>query len=436
MSAARNRKLLIVQVAGLGHHFLTEHHGGSLCGFDFRPLESIFPAVTCAVQATFRTASLPTVHGIIGNGMFSRALGRPFFWEQSSALVAGTRIWNEFKGRGKKVAMLFWQQSLGESVDIILSPAPIHKHHGGMVEDCYSKPEGLYRQLCDKLGRTFALRHYWGPMACGKSSQWIAEATACMMADTSSAPDLCLTYLPVLDYNLQRFGLDDRRSIAALGSLASQLALLTTAAEKNGYDLLVFGDYAIGNCDKGAVFPNRALAEAGLLALRDISGMKYPDLHASRAFAMADHEIAHVYVRDNADLMETRAVLREVVGVGEVMGSAAQEPVGIAHANTGELMLVAADGWWLAYPWWTERSEAPDYAGHVDIHSKPGYDPCELFWGWPPGSVSQNTSRIEGSHGRVGPRRETAWASTCIDNEAANLLDLARNTAVWLNGMI
>jgi len=158
-----DKKLLIVQVAALGYDLVRSHHGLSWEGLEVRAADSIFPALTCPVQASFRTASTPAVHGMVANGIFDRHLMKPMFWEQSARLVQGPRIWQNFRQVGKQVAMLFWQQSLGEDVDILLSPAPIHKHHGGMIQDCYAKPDGLYASLCRQIGRPFDLMHYWGP---------------------------------------------------------------------------------------------------------------------------------------------------------------------------------------------------------------------------------------------------------------------------------
>jgi predicted AlkP superfamily pyrophosphatase or phosphodiesterase len=386
----------------------------------------VFPALTCTAQASFRTASEPAAHGLVANGVFNRQLNRPMFWEQSSRLVAGPRIWDEFRSQGRRVGMMFWQQSLGESVDLVLSPAPIHKHHGGMIQDCYSQPPGLYARLCERLGGAFKLRQYWGPLASAKVGDWIAAATAAVMADRELACDLLLTYLPSLDYDLQRFGPRHAKSRAALKRTLAQLGLLVQAAKREGYDVLVFGDYAIANVS-AAAFPNRALLEAGLMSVRDVRGMLYPDFHTSRAFAMVDHEIAHVYLRDPADMPAVRQTLQAL----PVQCLPEEEKRGQAPISNDEIgasphfSIVAKEGHWLAYPWWTDKRQAPDFAAHVDIHNKPGYDPCELFFGWPPPSVSQDTARIRGSHGRVGPGREIAWASTLPLGEACTLLDLA-----------
>lgn len=423
-------RLVIIQAAGLGYEFLHQHDGLALAGLEFQRLAPLFPALTCTAQASFRTAMPPSGHGMVANGLFHRELRRPLLWEQSSALVQGERIWAAFRKRGKRVAVLFWQQSLGEEADQILSPAPIHKHGGGMVQSVYSKPAPLYDSLCAKLGGRFQLHRYWGPLASASSSDWIARATAALLADRAAAPDLCLTYLPALDYDLQRYGPSHPASRRALHALGRQIALIHRAALENGYDLIVYGDYAIGPVSE-AILPNVALREAGLFSTRTVNGRLYPDFHASAAFALVDHEVAHIILnpaacRGGAVLESARRLLSALPGVARVLAEADQRVAGIAHPHSGELVLVARPGCWFAYPWWQARHEAPDYASHVDIHSKPGYDPCELFFGWPPISVSQDTSRIRGSHGHTGAGTDCAWASTCtLAPHPASLLDLA-----------
>jgi predicted AlkP superfamily pyrophosphatase or phosphodiesterase len=426
-----DKKLLVIDCAALGWDQARTLTPG---GLSFRKMEPAFPAVTCTAQATFRTARLPSEHGMVGNGLFFRDLKKPMFWEQASSLVAGPRTWDGFRARGKKVGIMFWQQSLGESADLILSPKPIHKHGGGMVQDCYSRPHDLYRELCDALGRRFNLMHYWGPLASHRSSQWIVDATMAVMGKGRSAPDLLLTYLPHLDYDLQRHGPASRQAAKALTVLGGYLEQLHDAARQHGYEVLIFGDYAIKPVTSDPVFPNRALREAGLFNTRTVEGRTYPDFFSSPAAAIADHEVAHVVTAGPEATGRAREVLATLPGVAECLDRAARAQRGVDHVNSGELLLVAEEGSWFAYPWWTGRREAPDYATHVDIHNKPGYDPCELFFGWPPGSVSRDTGRIRGSHGRAGPGREAAWASTCTwDSDPASLPELAGAVKTWLD---
>jgi predicted AlkP superfamily pyrophosphatase or phosphodiesterase len=362
---------------------------------------------------------------MVANGSFHRDLRRPLLWEQASSLVSGPRIWDTFRNKGKRVALLFWQQSLGENVDVLLSPAPIHKHGGGMVQSVYSQPAGLYDSLCKTIKRSFPLHRYWGPIASPVSSEWIARATALLLANPDLAPDLCLTYLPALDYDLQRFGPSHPSARRSLAALQQQIQLIQTAAQANHYDVLVFGDYAIGSTSQ-ALFPNLSLLQAGLFRTRTVTGRLYPDFHTSRAFAMVDHEIAHVYLKEPTDTELVRATFSSIEGIATIMDLPAQQKAGIAHPHGGELLLVAKPGYWFAYPWWTDRKQAPDFASHVDIHNKPGYDPCELFFGWPPISVSQDTTRIKGSHGAIGQGRDATWAASCqFAGTPASLQELA-----------
>lgn len=418
------KKLLVVDVAALGWD-LVARAGEKARPFGFRPLEPVFPAVTCAAQASFRTVAWPRDHGMVGNGLFFRELRRVMFWEQSAGLVAGARFWQRFRQAGRRVGMLFWQQSLGEDVDLVLSPRPIHKHHGGMIQDCYSQPPDLYARLVREIGAPFNLMHYWGPLASARSSDWIAEALARVMNSPDLAPDLLLGYLPHLDYDLQRHGPDSPAAARALDRALGYLTRLRGEAEKAGYDVLFFGDYAIEPVAGPPVFPNRALREAGLLAVRPVRGRLYPDFFSGGAFALADHQVAHVFIGGGADERRVETVLRDLDGVAEVMDRGRQYELGLGPARTGEFALLAEKGRWFAYPWWDKPREAPDYAGHVDIHNKPGYDPCELFFGWPPGRVSSDPARIRGTHGR--PSVPAAWAASFpVEPAPGNLLDLAR----------
>lgn len=429
---AKKKKLLVIQVAALGWD-LIERHRELSSNLSFQPLEPVFPAVTCTAQATFRTAALPCDHGMVGNGIYFRDLQKPMFWEQAASLVHGERIWSAFREQGGTVGMMFWQQSLGEDVDMVLSPKPIHKHGGGMVQDCYSQPDDLYHRLCHEVGRSFNLMHYWGPLASRKSSDWITAATEAVLR-SEGAPELLLCYLPHLDYDLQRYGPDSRQAAVALSALMGYLQRLVQTAEHHGYDFLVFGDYAIQPVTHGTVYPNRALRDAGLFHVRTVKGRSYPDYDAGPAVAIVDHEIAHVVTRGAGATEKAGEVLAALDGVERVLDRAAQKDLGLDHPRSGDLVLLAEEGTWFAYPWWTAPREAPDYATHVDIHNKPGYDPCELFFGWPPPSVSTNTSRVRGSHGRVGWGRATGWATTLkLPAEPTSLVALAGQVKEWLS---
>jgi len=291
-------RLLVIQVAGLGKDLIESNIDlFASFPFPFHPLSPSFPAVTCTAQAAFRTGLDTNAHGMIANGVFSRRLTKTEFWNQSASLVEGERLWARARSNGKKVGMMFWQQSLGECADLILSPAPIHKHGGGMIQDCYSKPAALYPQLTKQLGRGFNLMHYWGPLASRKSSAWIADATSAVLANPELDLDLLFTYLPHLDYVLQKQGPESTPNLRKnVGELVGFLTRICNTAAENGYEVLIWGDYAIAPARKVA-YPNLILKNAGLFNERIVGGRSYPDLYSSPAFALVDHQVAHVYMR-------------------------------------------------------------------------------------------------------------------------------------------
>ncbi len=424
------KKLLVVQVAGLGYEFAMEHGVARIGDTPLQPLRPIFPALTCTAQATLRTGLMPAAHGMVANGFLDTTYLRAGFWEQACGLVEGRRIWHDFRKRGGTVGLTFFQQSLGEDVEWLISPAPIHTHGGGMIMECYSKPAHLFRQLQSAVGRRFRLSQYWGPLASAKSSAWIANAIAAALA-RQDAPDLLFTYLPGLDYDLQRYGPKHVKSARALTAVRAQLEQLLTAARDNGYAVVVVGDYAITAVTGGAIFPNRALRAAGLFKVRQVRRMTYPDLHQSQAFAVVDHQVAMVSCINGADLSRVRTLCAALDGVAEVLDREAQSVAGVDHARAGELLLVARPGAWFAWPWWERPHEAPDYATHVDIHNKPGFDPCELFFGATPFSTCQDATRIKGTHGRSDPGCETAWLTT-LSLKASTLPELANEIRRWL----
>jgi len=422
-------KILVIQCAALGFEFWEERKSATFWNdLKPRPAKTVFPAVTCSVQASFRTAAPPSEHGMVANGFFDPVLRKAMFWEQSSKLYSGARIWESFRSGGGSVGQICWQQSLGTDSDLILSPAPIHKHHGGMIQDFFAKPADLYHNLVAEVGRKFKLQSYWGPLASEASTKWIADATIELLK-SGGAADLQLVYLPHLDYELQKTGPRSEKAAAAFATLESALSALISEAKTAGYEILLFGDYAMGSA-KGAAYPNKILRDAGIMHTRNIAGMAYPDLYTSKAFALCDHQTAFLHFQEDAtpaEIAETAKLFDGVEGVRQVLTkeSPGEGPAAFAdHPRSGSIILEADEGFWFAYPWWEDKREAPDYATHVDIHNKPGYDPCELFAAlWPPFSVSMDTSKIGGTHG--DPRDPVLLASSFDLGDADSIISTA-----------
>ncbi len=422
-------KLLVVQVAALSYEFWQKHTRANFWKkLNTKNVKTVFPALTCPVQASFRTGLPPAEHGMIANGFYDRKMHKTFFWEQASSLYDGKRIWEKFRKNGGTVGQICWQQSIGRDSDLILSPAPIHKHHGGMIQAFYSEPDGLYSALCKKIGREFDLHTYWGPFTSEASSKWISSAASNLLV-SNEATDLLLVYIPHLDYDLQKFGPGSKKSVTAFEQMEKEVERLFVSAKVAGYEVLVFGDYAITEAHQ-PIFPNRILLDAGFLVERNVHGRLYPDLYASRAFAVVDHQIAHIHIADKNDIRPVAELFDDVKGLLRILTRNE-----INNERCGDIIMEAAAGSWFSYKWWDKPSEAPDYATHVDIHNKPGFDPCELFMSlWPPMSVSQDDSKIKGTHGSSYlPEHDVLCGTTFeMDSHVSSILDAAGMTSAML----
>jgi len=343
-----------------------------------RPMGTVLPAVTCAAQTTLLTGLLPREHGIVANGWYFRDLADVWLWRQSNHLVSGERIYQAGRRRDSTytTAKLFWWYNMYADVDWSLTPRPSYPADGRKLFDTYSQPPELRDRLQATLG-VFPLLKFWGPGADITSSRWIADAAVQVLAE--NRPTLTLVYLPHLDYNLQRLGPDDPRIVDDLRAIDAEAGKLIEAARRNRAAVVVLSEYAITAVDR-PVHINRLLRERGFLTVRrEPLGWETLDCGASRAFAVADHQVAHVYVRRPQDVPSVAAALEGAEGIDMVLDRGRQAEFGIDHPRSGELVAVAAPGAWFTYYFWLDDALAPDYARTVDIHRKPGYDPVELF---------------------------------------------------------
>jgi len=341
-------------------------------------LEPILPAVTCPVQASMLTGVPPRDHGIVGNGWYFRDLAEVWLWRQSNALVQAPKVWDRVraKGRDLKVAKLFWWYNMYSTATWSVTPRPHYTCDGRKFPGIYTQPPSLEKELESTLG-TFPLFRFWGPEAGLESTRWIVECSLHVLGRFQ--PDLLLVYLPHADYDLQRFGPGSPQAREALSALDREAGRLIEAAFDRKYEVLIVTEYAMSKVS-GAVPINRVLREAGLLAVRESLGWELLDFGASRAFAVADHQVAHVYVREKRDLDIVAEFLSSIEGIERVLGEEGKREAGLDHPRSGELVALSAPDRWFCYYWWLDPSRAPDFARTVDIHRKPGYDPLELFY--------------------------------------------------------
>jgi predicted AlkP superfamily pyrophosphatase or phosphodiesterase len=374
------RNLLLIDVVGLAWRHVGEHtpHLRRLAQEGFgAPMDTILPAVTCSAQATMLTGLMPSEHGAVGNGWYFDDVGEVLFWRQSNACVRGEKIYETLAKRAPKAtcAKLFWWWNMGAAVDRSITPRPFYPADGRKLLAVYGQPTQWCAGVESELG-PFPFFDFWGPKAGLGSSRWIADATR--LTIERERPTLTLCYLPHLDYDHQRFGPDSPQGIAALREVDALVGELVECARANDTEVVVVSEYAIEDVTRDVAL-NRDLRRAGLLEVRETPVGDVLDVFASRAFAVADHQVAHVYVKDASDLAATRAVLESIPGVERVLDRDEQRAFGIDHARSGQLVAISEADAWFSYYYWLDEANAPDFAPTVDIHRKPGYDPAELF---------------------------------------------------------
>jgi predicted AlkP superfamily pyrophosphatase or phosphodiesterase len=356
-----------------------------------RPLCEVLPAVTCTAQATLLTGQTAEGHGIVGNGWLWRDTGEVRFWQQSNRLLQAEPLYQTARrraaerGRSFSCAKLFWWFNQGAAVVYSVTPKPYYGADGGKVFGILGTPDGLTARLERMLG-PFPFQTFWGPMAGLPCTQWIARAAADILQ--TERPDLTLVYLPHLDYDTQRFGPTACDLPRLIGELDTACAPLLDAARAAGARVWVVNEYVHTPVNR-AIVPNRALRRAGLLTARPGPFGETLDTFTSRALAVCDHQAAHIYVNDAADMARVRDVVGGLPGVARVCAGEERAALGLNHPRAGDLVALSAPGAWFAYPYWLDDRAAPDFARTVDIHRKLGYDPCELFFDpalwWPRG---------------------------------------------------
>ena len=381
-----------------------------------------FPAVTCSVQASIFSGTYPSEHGIISNGYYDEILKNISFWEQSSNLVNSPRIWDILKNNivNFKSGLLFLQNSLYSNSDVIITPKPIHLDDK-MIMWCYSKPVNFYEKISESLGN-FDLKSYWGPFSSIKSSTWIINSAKKTIE--THKPDLLIVYLPHLDYTSQKFGPDSdefKESVIELDNLLGDFSLFLDEEFKNEYEIMILSEYTFNSVNR-SISPNLILRQHGLLSTRRIEGKDYIDYELSKAFAMVDHQIAHIFINPGYE-DEVYQILK-TENLGTILDSELQKKLKINHNKSGNLILCADTNSWFNYYWWDDIKYAPDFTFGVDIHRKPGYDPLELFIDFKTKQISHDTSLIKGSHGLIPNNNNLPLIGTSFDSNIDEIISV------------
>jgi hypothetical protein len=397
-------------------------------GGDRTTLVSSFPCVTCPVQVNMTTGKLPHEHGVIANGFYWREKRQVEMWTAWNDAITSPQIWDILHQHDSEITSAVWFPLLskGCGADFVCTPAPIHNPDGSESLWCYTQPREMYGELRDHLGH-FPLQHFWGPLAGIQSTGWIVDSA--VWAAREHRPNFFYLYLPHLDYAAQKQGPDSPQAVKSLSEFDEALGRLIggfaeayggAPDEQRSPLYLVCSEYVITPVDH-VTYPNRVLREAGLLAVRDEAGAEELDLAASRAWALVDHQLAHVFVRDRdaATIAAVKDLFDGRAGIDEVLAGPERERYSLAHDRAGDVVLISTPNSWQAYYWWADDARAPKYARTVDIHRKPGYDPVELFFDPATKGIPLDASLVKGSHG--APARESWQRGVILTSQPGTL---------------
>lgn len=374
------QKTVVIDIVGLSASVIGEHTPflqQYTAKKHMAPIAPMLPAVTTSVQSTYVTGKWPSEHGIVGNGWYDGVDCEIKFWKQSNKLVLAEKIWERAKAQDPAFtcSKMFWWYNMYSSADYSASPRPQYLADGRKMPDCYTHPASLRDELQRELGQ-FPLFKFWGPGADITSTKWIADAS--IYTDKRHNPTLTLIYLPHLDYCLQKFGPDFSKMGKELNEIDGVVKDLVQHYESVGAKIILLSEYGIAPVSR-PIHINRLLRQNGLLQVRVERGLELLDAGASQAFAVSDHQVAHIYINDPSVAAKVRQLVEGLPGVALVLDREAQKEHHIDHERAGDLVLMADAQSWFTYYFWLDDAVAPDYARVVDIHKKPGYDPVEMF---------------------------------------------------------
>ncbi len=374
------KKTVVINVVGLTRGLIGEHTPNIQAFLEKGKstlITPVLPAVTCSAQATYLTGKWPSEHGIVGNGWYFKEECEVKFWRQSNKLIQGEKLWDKLKkiDHNFTCANMFWWYNMYSTADFGVTPRPNYLADGRKIPDIYSVPANLRDTLQTELG-TFPLFNFWGPKTSIKSSQWIADAT--IKTDKLHDPTLALVYLPHLDYNLQRYGNSSDKIPQDLREIDEVVKGLIEYYTAQNAGIVLLSEYGITDVHR-PVHLNRILRKEGWLSIRVERGLEVLDAGTSSAFAVADHQIAHVYLNDASLKLKVKKLLENTEGVAKVLVDEEITKANLEHQRSGDLVVIADQHSWFTYYYWLDDAKAPDFARMVDIHKKPGYDPVEML---------------------------------------------------------
>lgn len=369
-------RVAVLNIVGLSKSLLGANAPGMTAFAQQHGLQTYkpaFPALTTTAQSSILTGTPPEKHGIVANGWYDRESAEVRFWKQSNHIVHGEKIWDTLRRELKATnpdftcAKLFWWYNMYSSADFTITPRPLYPADGSKHFDVHTQPMGMREEIKADLG-PFPFPAFWGPAAGIASSEWIAASAK--WVEEKHQPTLSLVYLPHLDYCLQKDGPSASNIPNEVRAIDRVVTDLIAFYESRNIRVLLLSEYGISPVDQ-PIHLNRLFRDKGWLSIKNELGRETLDYGGCKAFAVADHQVAHIYINDPSIQNEVRELLEKTPGIDEIRDR--------NHDRAGDLVAIAKPNAWFTYYFWNDDAVAPDFARTIDIHRKPGYDPCELF---------------------------------------------------------
>jgi predicted AlkP superfamily pyrophosphatase or phosphodiesterase len=426
-------RVCVIDIAGASARLIEQTGAGKLWLRSLvtppSPMRSVMPALTATVHASMTTGAGVGTHGVVAGGIFRRQSAGVSLSERSNTLLNKKRFWHARRlPRMLKTALVFWSNPLAGAADYVVG---CHTYVPGR-HNVPDQPAGLYAEIA-RAGGEFDLSMLYGPSATWRCCQWISAAARHVWA--TRKPDLQWVYMPGVNFECVRHGPESEQAAEALRQVDALAAQLAQDVQADGSAVVVVSNGGYVPVHRAAN-PNYQLRQAGLLKLAQGEGGTFIDLGASRAFAMVDHQVAHVFCQDESVRSEAAAAVAQDPAVAAVLPREDLVGPGLGRDRAGELMALAAPDAWMSFCWWGAGEDAPEVARRFDPTGKCGYDPCELLPA-PPGSsdggdgiaaIDSAPQRVRGSRGLVSvpPADQCFWASSADIPAPADVTGVAQ----------
>ena len=375
------KRVAVINISGLSVDLIrnfTPRLNSWLSTVSCAPIQASFPVLSPSMQASFLTGSWPTDHGVVGNGWYEADQGLIHWQFPSGRLVQRPGIWQRMKARHKdfRCALIGWQHYFQDQCDVVVGFKPYRWAFWPTIPHLYIRPKSLLTRLAeewDELKDMLYQKDKAMPSRIRSGDEevrWMSEymMRTAQWIEMHEQPHLTLISLPELAYQIPVKGYDDIQLKDVFANVDQLCMQLISLYEANGVQVLLVSDEVYVPVQH-PIYINQILREEGLLEVISQFGQEFLDVMESKAFALADHQIAHVYVQDWKIARDIKSCLKEIDGVAAIWDRVEKRNRRIAHPRAGDFILVAEPDRWFAYDYW-QNKEAASYQHYAMAYAE------------------------------------------------------------------